>query len=333
MIPINILLDWANFAMRDLSIFRYIPRFLISLIEVNSPRADRSRTFCRVFSSRPRLRMSPVVLVRTVSAQRVRPRPSASTGSLFPIPPATTTELDWLRNWTAAVTWRHENSTGSLLSFNILASPLAAAARGIDMRSGFRLSFRLRSAPLHAARYDTIRHDTTTRHGTVRHGALSHASLRQAGQTFSSGGNLTNALHAASDIDMGMRRIDPRRARSAYLFGHRSRGYRTATAAAYGSQSVTFRPIRGRTSLYKRWDRYRVVKLRFSSRYDWCLYDRISVINRASRNTIEIRGTDLGTLISILKFGFSLIIFFLGFLILFIYLIQYGVSLILAKVK
>lgn len=168
MIPINILLDWANFAMRDLSIFLYIPRFLISLIEVNSPRADRSRTFCRVFSSRPRLRMSPVVLVRTVSAQRVRPRPSVSTGSLFPIPPATATELDWLRNWTAAATWRHENSTGSLLSFNILASPPVHWLLPLEA-STCALAFGSRSAyvPLRYTRHDTIRHDTT-RHGTAR---------------------------------------------------------------------------------------------------------------------------------------------------------------------
>lgn len=157
------------------------------------------------------------------------------------------------------------------------------------MRPGFRLSFRLRSASLHAARHDTARHGTTrqTRHDTTRHDTTTrhttrHGTARRAltrlvtsdRPNFQLRGNLTNALHAPFDIDMGMRRVDPRRARSAYLFGHRSRGYRTATAAAYGSESVTFRLIRERTSLYKRVDRYRIVKLGFSSRYGVYIIER-----------------------------------------------------------
>lgn len=269
---LNIFLDWNPPILRDLRL--YTPDFLFP-IEL-TPRANRSRTV-------PRL-LFPLVFADVASS--ASPDCLGATGlatsacfhRLFRSPPrlrkqtGSGIEPPRLRGGT--------RTAGSLLSFNILASPLAAAARSIDMRPGFRISFRLRSASLHAARHrDTTRYDTT-RHGTTRHGSLSHASLHQTGQTFSSGANLTNALHAPFDIDMGMRRIDPRRARSAYLFGHRSRGYRTATAAAYGSESVTFRLIRERTSLYKPVDRYRIVKLGFSSR---CLYSR-TVVNRQKYN-------------------------------------------------
>jgi len=125
-----------------------------------------------LFFSRLSLRMSPVVPVRTVTAQRVWLQPSVST-----FDPPLRQGLERLAQELNAATWR--TRTGSLLPFNILASPLAAAARGIDMRSGFRL------VPFRSARYGTARY-CTARHGTARHAAL-FARLVTSGRTWSSG--------------------------------------------------------------------------------------------------------------------------------------------------
>jgi len=121
-----------------------------------------------LFFSRLSLRMSPVVPVRTVTAQRVWLQPSVST-----FDPPLRQGLERLAQELNAATWR--TRTGSLLPFNILASPLAAAARGIDMRSGFRL------VPFRSARYGTARY-CTARHGTARHAAL-FARLVTSGRT------------------------------------------------------------------------------------------------------------------------------------------------------
>ncbi|EGI60785.1 hypothetical protein G5I_10983 [Acromyrmex echinatior] len=114
-----------------------------------------------LFFSRLSLRMSPVVPVRTVAAQRVWLQPSVST-----FDPPLRQGLERLAQELNAATWR--TRTGSLLPFNILASPLAAAARGIDMRSGFRL------VPFCSVWYGTARY-CTARHGTARHAASRHA--------------------------------------------------------------------------------------------------------------------------------------------------------------
>lgn len=156
------------------------------------------------FSSHSRLRMSPVVPVQTRRGgsghERLFPL-----GRLFRSPRrGYGARLAQKLNRRGYVAGTREQA-GSLLSFNILASPLAAAARGIDMRSGFRLvPLTFRSATRGTTRHGMTRHDTTwhDRHGTARHSALSHASLRQIGQTFSSGGNLTNALYAAHPISI-----------------------------------------------------------------------------------------------------------------------------------
>jgi len=87
-----------------------------------------------------------------------------------------------------------------------------------------------RSVPLGTARH------RTTRNGTARRAVRTPRYVRP---DFSS----MVQSNESSDIDMGMRRIDSRRARSPCLFGHRSRSYRTA-ATAYGSGNVAFRPIR-----------------------------------------------------------------------------------------
>lgn len=146
-----------------------------------------------LFFSCPSLRMSPVVSVRTIAAQRVWPQSSVST---FDPPP----RLERLVQELNAATWR--TRTGSLLPFNILASPLAAAARGIDMRSSFRLA-PFRSARLGTARYDPAQH------------TVLFARLVTSDRTFSSR-VLSNEYATRHPMSIGMRRIDLLRVRPVY---------------------------------------------------------------------------------------------------------------------
>jgi len=151
-----------------------------------------------LFFSCPSLRMSPVVSVRTIAAQWVWPQPSVSTFD----PPL---RLERLVQELNAATWR--TRTGSLLPFNILASPLAAAARGIDMRSSFRL------APFRSARLGTLRHGTA-RYDPAQHAVL-FARLVTSDWTFSFG-VLSNEYATRHPISIGMRRIDLLRVRPVY---------------------------------------------------------------------------------------------------------------------
>lgn len=150
-------------------IFRFINFDFYSRLKLTHPSADRSggAPFPLLFS--PEL-----TDVASSAGPDCRGAASLATTVCFHFRSPAAAGLERLAQELNAATWR--TRTGSLLPFNILASPLAAAARGIDMRSGFRLL-----APLRSARHCTTLHGTE-RHCTERHGTCcSHASLRQAG--------------------------------------------------------------------------------------------------------------------------------------------------------
>lgn len=155
MIP-NILLDWTNLALRDLYFVYTLPISYSRSKLTHLVPTDRA-----FFSSHSRLRMSPVVPVQTRRGgsghERLFPL-----GRLFRSPRrGYGARLAQKLNRRGYVAGTREQA-GSLLSFNILASPLAAAARGIDMRSGFRLvPLTFRSATRGTTRHGMTRHDTT----------------------------------------------------------------------------------------------------------------------------------------------------------------------------
>lgn len=220
--------------------FVYIPSFLFSIpSRFDLPPTNR---FPLLFSPR-RLRMSPVVPIRTVAA-RSGSQTSIFTGVVLraslPIPALEHTQRG---GWTGSEIEPASRirgiygELGSLLPFNILASPLAAAARGIDMRpGGFRPRFS--TAPLGSARLETD-------------AVLSHASFT-SGRLFSSGGviqrirerpiSIWGSIRARfrsvySAIDPCVAAIEPR-PNSLSL----SISSLLLSLPAYGSESVTFRP-------------------------------------------------------------------------------------------